>query len=517
MNGGAMENWGLVIYVQRYLLLDKTLSGPSNLLVTSSIISHEVAHDWYGNTITTDWWDSIVINEGVANYLMYSSLLKIYPEWKMEQFIMLAVQKVILHDIEFGDYPIINLNLQKSEDIHQIFNTIVYNKGMSIFFMIEQLMGYDVLQQKLSNFVKINENKTVNIKQFENHLAKNVRDVPIYDILYSWMRKCGNVIIFCYLNENKTQIIVEQILAKKYYTDKMDIENCNNTNIELQGYSKLIFAIKLFEYIDKESEYLVWRNYYYSYAYLNAMFTETETMEYINKKFRDKIIISKEYDIDKKHEFLDLHGRKLNELIYSLSLKVNVSKSVDMASKEYSEWALNNKVLNRDYIQSIFFYVVEHGNYTVFETIYDELKRGSDFVYSDMFIYAPLLTQNVTQFRFYLDFLFLSTEINPYQFRIDTMFAYICNNKKMIPEIISFFVENVTNLQIIQLFESFVNTFHVYVRNEDEKNLLYSTIKRFKDLKVLSSDFTTLDFMITMNLNFIEKNKDELVEYYQYY
>lgn len=41
---GAMENWGLIIYKERYLLWEKSVSSEANKLTVSNIISHELAH-----------------------------------------------------------------------------------------------------------------------------------------------------------------------------------------------------------------------------------------------------------------------------------------------------------------------------------------------------------------------------------------------------------------------------------------------------------------------------------------
>ena len=69
--GGAMENWGLILYEFDYLLYDESQPDPDNdrkydVLET---IAHELAHQWYGNLVTMAWWDQLWLNEGFATYV----------------------------------------------------------------------------------------------------------------------------------------------------------------------------------------------------------------------------------------------------------------------------------------------------------------------------------------------------------------------------------------------------------------------------------------------------------------
>ncbi|ELT87693.1 hypothetical protein CAPTEDRAFT_101443, partial [Capitella teleta] len=66
--GGAMESWGLITYSEEYLLWDENWSSPHHKLVLASIISHELAHQWFGNLVTNAWWDDHWLNEGTASF-----------------------------------------------------------------------------------------------------------------------------------------------------------------------------------------------------------------------------------------------------------------------------------------------------------------------------------------------------------------------------------------------------------------------------------------------------------------
>lgn len=68
---GAMENWGLLTYKERNLLYDHDLSTTASKQSIVNVISHEIAHQWFGNLVSPKWWKYIWLNEGFARYFQY--------------------------------------------------------------------------------------------------------------------------------------------------------------------------------------------------------------------------------------------------------------------------------------------------------------------------------------------------------------------------------------------------------------------------------------------------------------
>ena len=77
---GAMENWGLITYREVALLVsDKNASLRAKQYVTI-VVCHELAHQWFGNLVTMDWWSQLWLNEGFASFMQYLSADTIEPE-----------------------------------------------------------------------------------------------------------------------------------------------------------------------------------------------------------------------------------------------------------------------------------------------------------------------------------------------------------------------------------------------------------------------------------------------------
>ena len=79
---GGMENYGLILYLNEYVLKQpQTLVSDEQVIVR--IISHEVAHQWFGNMVTARWWNELWLNEGFARYLDFIAADHLKPEWNM--------------------------------------------------------------------------------------------------------------------------------------------------------------------------------------------------------------------------------------------------------------------------------------------------------------------------------------------------------------------------------------------------------------------------------------------------
>lgn len=78
-NWGAMENVGLVTYNEFFCFKDPpTKKAMTGFLIT---VLHELAHMWFGNLVTMEWWDDLWLNESFATFISHLCLAKI-PEFK---------------------------------------------------------------------------------------------------------------------------------------------------------------------------------------------------------------------------------------------------------------------------------------------------------------------------------------------------------------------------------------------------------------------------------------------------
>ncbi|KXJ20434.1 Endoplasmic reticulum aminopeptidase 1 [Exaiptasia diaphana] len=138
---GAMENWGLITYRERYLLWEASVSSEWNKVTTSNIISHEIAHQWFGNIVTMKWWDDLWLNEGFATYMTSKGTADAHPTWQMDdRNFWSSFSTAIPLDGLVSSHPV-KVRVNGPNEIFEIFDAISYRKGSSILAMLESFLG----------------------------------------------------------------------------------------------------------------------------------------------------------------------------------------------------------------------------------------------------------------------------------------------------------------------------------------------------------------------------------------
>ena len=86
---GAMENWGLVTYRTTAVLFDEANSDQRYKNRVAYVVAHELAHQWFGNLVTMDWWNELWLNEGFATWVGWYAINHLHPDWNVwAQFIV---------------------------------------------------------------------------------------------------------------------------------------------------------------------------------------------------------------------------------------------------------------------------------------------------------------------------------------------------------------------------------------------------------------------------------------------
>lgn len=189
---GAMEHWGLITYRETNLLYDPEKSSSSNQQRVAEVVSHELAHQWFGNLVTLKWWNDLWLNEGFASYMEYKGVANYHTDWDMEeQFVTSDLHRVLDLDATLNSRPIVH-DVSHPDQITEIFDTISYSKGASILRMLEHFMGADEFRMGIHNFLekfKYDNAVTSDLwKELEKISSKNL---AISDIMDTWTRQMG--------------------------------------------------------------------------------------------------------------------------------------------------------------------------------------------------------------------------------------------------------------------------------------------------------------------------------------
>ena len=102
-----MENWGLVTYREMTLLVDPTDSSVRNRERVATVVGHELAHQWFGNLVTMEWWSDLWLNEGFAAWVEYLAVDLCFPEFNIwNSFITSTIHNALDKDALKSSHPI---------------------------------------------------------------------------------------------------------------------------------------------------------------------------------------------------------------------------------------------------------------------------------------------------------------------------------------------------------------------------------------------------------------------------
>ncbi|KAL1491457.1 hypothetical protein ABEB36_012054 [Hypothenemus hampei] len=153
-SAGAMENWGLITYRESYLLYDPKVSTKTSQHNVASVITHELAHQWFGNLVTMNWWTDLWLNEGFATYMASVAVDHLFPQWNsLEEEGASDVLSVFSFDSLRSSHPV-SVPIGDPKEIDEIFDTISYKKGSSLLRMMSLFLGEETLRSGVSNYLR---------------------------------------------------------------------------------------------------------------------------------------------------------------------------------------------------------------------------------------------------------------------------------------------------------------------------------------------------------------------------
>jgi aminopeptidase N len=117
------------------------------------VVSHELAHQWFGDLVTLDWWDDIWLNESFANWFENVTKIALHPEFQGNTWADYAAvkQRVYTLDLQPTAVPVQhNLSDAGSMDFLDRF---AYNKGGHVLQTIENYVGKDAMRRGLQSYL----------------------------------------------------------------------------------------------------------------------------------------------------------------------------------------------------------------------------------------------------------------------------------------------------------------------------------------------------------------------------
>ncbi|CAN1217310.1 Aminopeptidase M1 [Linum perenne] len=175
---GAMENYGLVTYRETALLYDDKNSAAANKQRVATVVAHELAHQWFGNLVTMEWWTHLWLNEGFATWV----------------------------------------EINHASEIDEIFDAISYRKGASVIRMLQSFLGAEPFQRSLAAYIKRHAYSNAKTEDLWAALEEGSGE-PVTKLMNSWTSQKGYPVIAVKVKEQKLEFEQTQFLSSGAHGD----------------------------------------------------------------------------------------------------------------------------------------------------------------------------------------------------------------------------------------------------------------------------------------------------------
>ena len=259
---GAMENWGAITYRESALLVDPDHSSLGNKQWVALVIAHEIAHQWFGNLVTMEWWTHLWLNEGFASYIEYLAVDKMFPKWDIwTQFVNNEQGTALRLDALLNTHPI-EIEVHHPSEIGEIFDEVSYSKGASIIRMLADYLGEKDFRDGLRHYLKkhsYQNTETIHLWQaFEKVSGKSVAKM-----MHVWTSKPGYPVVRAEMKKGKLTFSQTRFfanpLSKKKVNNKTKWQlphsfKKNKFNFGEAGFFRTAYSLEMLEKLKKPVE-----------------------------------------------------------------------------------------------------------------------------------------------------------------------------------------------------------------------------------------------------------------------
>ncbi|MGD0348172.1 MAG: M1 family aminopeptidase [Terracidiphilus sp.] len=186
---GAMENFGAITFRETDLLVDPKTASLRTQKNAALAIVHEMAHQWFGDLVTMQWWDNIWLNEGFATWMENKCVAAMRPEWNVSQFVAADEQKTLDIDAQ-PTTRAIRARADTPEEIDQMFDPIAYDKAGAVLLMVESYLGEETFRKGVHAYLAAHAYGNATAEDFWNAQTE-VSGKPVDKIMESMVAQTG--------------------------------------------------------------------------------------------------------------------------------------------------------------------------------------------------------------------------------------------------------------------------------------------------------------------------------------
>jgi aminopeptidase N len=220
-----MENVGAITYRDSFFLVDEKTATFDFKQNVANTVAHEMAHQWFGDLVTMQWWNDIWLNEGFATWMAWKPLEQWKPEWNVKQLEIGETLGALNADSLDSVRPI-RQNAETPADIQALFDGIAYGKAASVLRMVEAYVGPEVFQKGVNAYLEKHKYANATAEDFWNQITET-SGKPVDKIMAAFTEQPGAPLVDV-KNEckgDKTEVTLTQ---ERYFSDAARMTSAAN-------------------------------------------------------------------------------------------------------------------------------------------------------------------------------------------------------------------------------------------------------------------------------------------------
>ena len=190
---GAMENLGCITFRETALLVDPQTASQLEIQRVAQVVAHELAHMWFGDLVTMQWWEGIWLNEAFATFMEELCCDAFRPQWQRWVLFGIARDTAMsidsLHSTRAIEYEVVS-----PEDAEGMYDMLTYEKGGSVLRMLQLYLGEDVFRDAIRHYLKDHAYANTVTTDLWNALEE-VSGEPVARMMDTWILQGGHPVV----------------------------------------------------------------------------------------------------------------------------------------------------------------------------------------------------------------------------------------------------------------------------------------------------------------------------------
>ncbi len=170
-SAGGMENAGFITFREDGLLLDPAHAPLRARKATAGVMAHELAHQWFGDLVTTAWWDDLWLNEAFATWAG-SKMVELYRPGYHARLEQVGGLAGVMATDSLKSARAVREPVHSTSEAMEAFDGITYQKGAAVLGMLEHMLGSDVFQKGVEAYLRDNAWTAVTANELLASLSK---------------------------------------------------------------------------------------------------------------------------------------------------------------------------------------------------------------------------------------------------------------------------------------------------------------------------------------------------------